>query len=335
MTKLFTLLLLLPALALGQTVDYQPFANGGSANVETQAAYLADLANPSALQNGFQTGIAKSNQFNKVFRQQSVVTSGIANAISQANGGTNVLDDGNVSNFSNIFLRATQNANSPWLSSVAGTNTITAAVLPLAIAPASYVAGQKWVIKPVSTNTGAATLNITGNVGGVSTPLGARNIKKRSPSGLVSLDAGDLVNGDVYQLMDDGTQLIVEVVDQTSGSWTPSLGGSATYTSQVGTFVRTGKMVCVQGSFIVNTIGTGSTSSVSGLPLTVNSGTWIASVGTFSSLATSIVYVSGIFGGGTNNISFFSMTAAGTGTASNAIFGNGSNFSFSGCYQST
>lgn len=208
MKKILALLLVAPALALGQTIDYQPFANGGSANVETQAAYLADLANPSALQNGFQTGIAKSNQVNKVLRQQAMIGAGIANAISQVNN-QSVLDDGNLTNLIGYIIRMVQNANSIWLSSVAGTNTITAAVTPLAIAPASYVAGGRWLILIGTTNTGATTLNITGNVGGVSTPLGARNVFKQSSSGPVALVANDLVAGNVYQLVDDGTRFVI------------------------------------------------------------------------------------------------------------------------------
>jgi len=208
MRKFFALFYLVPVLAFGQTIDYQPFANGAFANVETQAAYLADLANPVALQNGFQTGIAKSNQVNKVLRQQSMISAAVANAISQANG-QSVLDDGNLTNLIGYVIRMVQNANSIWLSSVAGTNTITAAVAPLAIAPASYVAGGRWLLLVGTTNTGAATLNITGNVGGIATPLGARNVFKQSSSGPLAVAAGDLVAGNVYQLVDDGTRFVI------------------------------------------------------------------------------------------------------------------------------
>lgn len=208
MRKLALFFLALPALALAQTVDYQPFASGGSANVETQAAYLADLANPAALQNGFQSGIAKSNQVNKVLRQQAMISAGIANAISQVNN-QSVLDDGNLTALIGFVIRMVQGSNSIWLSSVAGTNTITASVLPLVIAPPSYVAGGRWLLLVATTNTGAATLNITGNVGGVSTPLGARNIFKQSSSGPVALVANDLVAGNVYMLVDDGTRFVI------------------------------------------------------------------------------------------------------------------------------
>jgi hypothetical protein len=53
------------------------------------------------------------------------------------------------------------------LSSVAGTNTITAACTGLT----AYVAGQRFPFKPANTNTGATTLNITGT-----SALGAKNV---------------------------------------------------------------------------------------------------------------------------------------------------------------
>lgn len=52
-----------------------------------------------------------------------------------------------------------------FLTSVAGTNTITATA---AIAPVTYVAGDSYVIIPANTNTGATTLNLNS--------LGAKNV---------------------------------------------------------------------------------------------------------------------------------------------------------------
>jgi hypothetical protein len=50
------------------------------------------------------------------------------------------------------------------------------------------------------------------------------------------------------------------------GTWTPSLGGDTTYTAQIGTYTRIGRMVTVNFIVIVNVLGTGSASQISGLP---------------------------------------------------------------------
>lgn len=238
MKKLLALLLLAPLAAFAQTVDYQPFANGVGANVETQGQYISDLGNPAALQFGFLTGVAKSNQVNKVLRQQATVTSAIANMISQSNGGTNVLDDGNVATLTAAFIDAVQAANAVLLTSVSGTNTITATFAPSAIAPTSYAAGQRWVLIPAVTNTGPVTLNINS--------IGARTISKNGPTGPIALVAGDLVAGNLYSLTDAGSQLIV--------TGRPS---SASVTTQVFTASGTWSRPTGVKSVVVEVLGAG------------------------------------------------------------------------------
>lgn len=83
-----------------------------------------------------------------------------------------------------------------WLSSVAGTNTITASS---AITITAYTAGQHFNFIPANTNTGAVTVNIDG--------VGAINLYKRSSTGLVALVANDLPANCVASVVYDGTQL--------------------------------------------------------------------------------------------------------------------------------
>lgn len=68
-----------------------PFGLGAESNVMTQAEYEA-LA---ARSGGFSSGVAKSEQLNKVWRQSSFVASVLADFIAKQSG-NNVLDDGNV-----------------------------------------------------------------------------------------------------------------------------------------------------------------------------------------------------------------------------------------------
>jgi hypothetical protein len=54
--------------------------------------------------------------------------------------------------------------------------------------------------------------------------------------------------------------------DYEEGTWTPSVGGNASYNSREGNYVKIGKQVTVNGSINVDAIGTGSAHTVSGLP---------------------------------------------------------------------
>lgn len=61
--------------------------------------------------------------------------------------------------------------------------------------------------------------------------------------------------------------------DYEEGTWTPNVGGNATYSDQLGTYIKIGRLVIASFDFTIASIGTGSSSSVSGLPFTSASGT--------------------------------------------------------------
>jgi hypothetical protein len=56
--------------------------------------------------------------------------------------------------------------------------------------------------------------------------------------------------------------------DYEEGTWTPSVGGTATYTTQKGTYVKVGRMVTCHFRITINLILTGSTVNLSGFPFT-------------------------------------------------------------------
>jgi len=60
--------------------------------------------------------------------------------------------------------------------------------------------------------------------------------------------------------------------DYEEGTWTPSVGGTATYNELQGYYVKVGKMVTVIADIWIASIGTGSAGTVSGLPFTKASG---------------------------------------------------------------
>lgn len=84
-----------------------------------------------------------------------------------------------------------QDGAGTYLTSVSGTNTITAAVTGLA----AYAAGQVFRFIAAGGNTGAVTLNINA--------LGAKAITKQGTTALVS---GDIVSGSTVVVVYDGTQ---------------------------------------------------------------------------------------------------------------------------------
>lgn len=86
------------------TNQFKLFAAGGGANTLTQTAYAALT---TLLSQGFQPGVASSEQINTLFRQLSTVMVGTAQfAVDQSGGDAN--DDGLPANFAALLLAAVQ-----------------------------------------------------------------------------------------------------------------------------------------------------------------------------------------------------------------------------------
>lgn len=119
--------------------------------------------------------------------------------------------------------------------------------------------------------------------------------------------------------------------DYEEGTWTPSIGGSATYTTQTGTYTKIGRLVYVNMVFTINVIGTGSTTVISGLPFTAANDTTFVVRETGS--ATSTVFVVGSLSASGTTITLLSKTAAATAASANAIFANGATVRLSGSYE--
>ena len=123
------------------------------------------------------------------------------------------------------------------------------------------------------------------------------------------------------------------------GSWTPSVGGDATYNANNGgRYVKFGKKVTVWGRIDINAIGTGSTTTITGLPFSVATNltaTFPGSVAYFSGLATTTIML-GVYTGSTNDIKFTGLSsAAATPTNSLACLGNSARIDFSITYETT
>lgn len=210
------------------------------------------------------------------------------------------------------------------------------------------------VFKAVNANTGASTMNANAT--------GVKSIKNVDGSALV---ANQIKAGGVYAIVYDGTNwmllnptpgivgsaavfsstLSVGAVTATSinfgqttlnyygeGTWTPSLGGTTTYTSRNASYTRVGRLVGLHGRIQVLLIGTGSTGVItSGIPF-AESTLCAGFVGYFNAVATNVVLLSCYIS--SNTIRFTSLTAAApTVTDGTGVFGNSTDVAFNVPYE--
>lgn len=124
--------------------------------------------------------------------------------------------------------------------------------------------------------------------------------------------------------------------DYEEGTWTPSLGGTTTYTTQTGTYTKVGRLVYFNCELSINAIGTGSATTISGLPFTSTAILKSLSVGYFAGVATSVVSLMAYVFPSSATIKFSCMTALGpTPTDVPNIFASGTRVNLSGCYETT
>jgi hypothetical protein len=123
--------------------------------------------------------------------------------------------------------------------------------------------------------------------------------------------------------------------DYEEGTWTPSVGGSATYTTRTGKYRKIGSLVFIDCELHINTIGTGSTGTITGIPFTAASGGGSSggTVAYAANLNTNVVFLSFRVDPGDPNIYNAAMTAAAATTTSDvSIFKNGARVLFSMSY---
>ena len=92
------------------------------------------------------------------------------------------------------------------------------------------------------------------------------------------------------------------------GTWTPNVGGDASYHSQDGKYTRIGRMVLMETTFQVATIGTGSDTTMSGLPFSCR---FAGSLSRYGNGGVSVVMLNPNPSTGTT-LTFNGMTAAAT-----------------------
>jgi hypothetical protein len=110
--------------------DFQAVATAGAANVLTQAQYLALQA--TLIADGFQTGLANSQQMNKVLRQATMGCAALGAFIS--NEGFNANDDGVPAN----LATALQNAITALIGAVVSIPSTTRMLFQQTAAPSGW-----------------------------------------------------------------------------------------------------------------------------------------------------------------------------------------------------
>lgn len=118
------------------------------------------------------------------------------------------------------------------------------------------------------------------------------------------------------------------------GTWTPTLGGTATYLIQSGYYTKVGRMVHFSFELHVNAIGSGSNNRVGGLPFAGNSNRESqGSRGYFASLAKSVTSLLPYVPKGDTGIYFTDTTTAqSTVNLNSVIFQNNARIQASGIY---
>ena len=129
-----------------------------------------------------------------------------------------------------------------------------------------------------------------------------------------------------------GTQAII--YDGATGTWTPSVGGTATYTLQQGTYSVKSKCVNFWGRITINVIGTGNQTTISGLPFTNNASYYGCGVAPFfATLATNVTSLHLTVAPSASQVLFRTLVAAAAATGTANVMQNGTDIIFSGSYQ--
>lgn len=122
--------------------------------------------------------------------------------------------------------------------------------------------------------------------------------------------------------------------DYEEGVWTPSLGGNATYLTQIGKYTKIGDTVYIYCALRPDVLGTGSPTDITGLPFASISGERnTVSIGYYDLLPNNVIAMGGFLIGST-------ITLYGKSVASNAfigvnVFGDGARIWLAGVYKTT
>ena len=148
-----------------------------------------------------------------------------------------------------------------------------------------------------TTGTFSGALSATTGTFSGAVSMGANNITFSNGNGIdFSATAG---SGASSSILDDYEE----------GTWTPSIGGTATYNGQTGYYTRVGNIVLCIYDIRINAIGTGSTSIMTGFPFTAANLT-SGPVSYYAGIATNVYSLDSYIINGSTNMYYTGHTTA-------------------------
>ena len=174
----------------------------------------------------------------------------------------------------------------------------------------------------------ATTLSVTGastftGTGKFATTIGVGNATPAASGSGITFPATQSASSDANTLD-----------DYEEGTWTPTAGGTSTYSTQSGQYVKIGKLVYVNAVVVFTAIGTGSTNVLSGLPFTDGNvgGFKSGMCSYFAALSNNLYSIYPSVPAGTTTIDFRVLTVINNAVSTSAIFGNSTRVDFSAFY---
>lgn len=145
----------------------------------------------------------------------------------------------------------------------------------------------------------------------------AANVLQLTAAGVVSIPKGQLK----FPATQNASADVNTLDDYEEGTWTPAIGGTATYTTQTGKYVKIGRWVWASFNLTINAVGTGDTDTISGLPFTVAAdGHALGTVSYWSGSATAAITITAV-GTGTT-VELYASTGASSAITQSPIFAN-------------
>ena len=240
---------------------------------------------------------------------------------------SNGLGVGVASPATKLDVRGANNANQATFSGTAGrgllisTRSDSLADDRTVILNAQFATGSLGQLVIQTAGTDRLLVDASGNVGIGVTPSAGKGCLQLSSG--INFPATQVASSDANTLD-----------DYEEGTWTPSVGGIATYTTQTGRYVKIGNRVFITLRMTINTIGTGDDYRISGLPFQPAAALAAASVGFFANLKISANFISGYASTASSVITMTGTTAASANITNGiGVFGNGSDIVMSCFYE--